>query len=255
MAHAHRLNSLKHLVQIDIDREAYTGIPEVIYGEFKSDDQIVEAICQSLGSEHSIGPISATELVKVNRRRSVIVSRLRFERIEKIEVLLGPTYKVQALSGGSLCRVSYVDSLKTADRGDTCHAPIAVLAAGTSDAAVAMEAQVIAEEMGVRVLSFCDVGVAGLHRLIEPLEQCQQAGVVAIIAVAGMEAALPTVVRSLVSVPVIGVPTSVGYGVSAGGHVALNAMLASCTPGLTVVNIDNGIGAGASAALIARGRM
>jgi NCAIR mutase (PurE)-related protein len=125
---------------------------------------------------------------------------------------------------------------------------IAVLAAGTSDLAVAEEAAVTAEVMGNQVLRLYDVGVAGLHRLLAHLETIQRANV--IIAVAGMEGALPSVVAGLVACPVIAVPTSVGYGANLGGLTALFGMLTSCSSGLTVVNINNGFGAGYAASQI-----
>jgi NCAIR mutase (PurE)-related protein len=122
---------------------------------------------------------------------------------------------------------------------------------GTSDVVVAEEARTIAEEMGCEVITAYDVGIAGFHRHIKPLKRMLQEGVDAIVVVAGMEGALPSVIASLVDVPVIGVPTSVGYGFGAGGVGALTTMLQSCSPGMCVVNIDNGVGAGALAALIA----
>jgi NCAIR mutase (PurE)-related protein len=125
---------------------------------------------------------------------------------------------------------------------------IAVLAAGTSDLPVAEEAAVTAEVMGNRVERIFDVGVAGLHRLLRRLDDVQAANVV--IAVAGMEGALPGVVAGLVARPVIAVPTSVGYGANLGGLTALFGMLSSCSSGLTVVNIDNGFGAGYAASQI-----
>ncbi len=128
---------------------------------------------------------------------------------------------------------------------------IAVLAAGTADVPVAEEARITAEVMGCRVFCYYDVGVAGIHRLVEPLNEIRSGGVGAVVAVAGMEGALPTVVRGLVEQVVIGVPTSTGYGYGGRGEAALMTMLQSCAPGLTVVNIDNGFGAGATAALIA----
>ena len=106
--------------------------------------------------------------------------------------------------------------------------------------------------MGVAVVSAFDVGVAGLHRLATPLDEMRAAGVAAMVVAAGMEGALPSVVAGLVEVPVIGLPTSTGYGLGGRGEAALLGMLQSCSPGLVVVNIDNGIGAGATAALIAR---
>ena len=129
---------------------------------------------------------------------------------------------------------------------------VGILAAGTADIPVAEEAAVAAEVMGCRVLKAYDVGVAGIHRLFEPLKHMLEERVAAIIAVAGMEGTLPSLVSSLVDVPVIGVPTSVAYGVGVGGVGALMTMLQTCTPKLAVVNIDNGFGAGIFAALIAK---
>ena len=128
---------------------------------------------------------------------------------------------------------------------------IAILAAGTSDIPTAEEARVTAEVMGCKVLAHYDVGIAGIHRLLEPLKEVLDDNVSAVVVVAGMEGALPSVVRGLVTVPVIGVPTSTGYGYGGHGQAALMTMLQSCAPGLTVVNIDNGFGAGATAALVA----
>ena len=128
---------------------------------------------------------------------------------------------------------------------------IAVIAAGSSDAPVASEAALIAREMGCRVAEVRDVGVAGLHRLVVPLEGVVASGVDVIVVVAGMDGALPSVIAGLVAVPVIGIPTSTGYGFGGDGTAALMSMLQSCAPGLTVVNIDNGVGGGATAALIA----
>lgn len=127
-------------------------------------------------------------------------------------------------------------------------APVLVVTAGTSDLPVAAEAGVTARAWGARVEQLNDVGVAGLHRLLSRSAQLQNAG--AIVVVAGMEGALPSVVGGLVDVPVIAVPTSVGYGASFGGLAALLGMLNSCAAGVTVVNIDNGFGAGVAAARI-----
>jgi NCAIR mutase (PurE)-related protein len=129
---------------------------------------------------------------------------------------------------------------------------IAVVTAGTSDIPVAEEAAVTAELLGARVVRLWDIGVAGIHRLLDKRETLQKALIV--IAVAGMEGALPSVVSGLVSCPVMAVPTSVGYGASFGGITALLAMLNSCSPGVAVVNIDNGFGAGYLAWMITKGR-
>ena len=127
---------------------------------------------------------------------------------------------------------------------------IAVVAAGTSDIGVSREAARTLQFYGEPVAEISDVGVAGLWRLLERIEEIRKMKVV--IAVAGMDAALPTVIGGLVSSPIIGVPTSVGYGVATGGQTALNAMLASCSSGLTVTNIDNGFGAACAALRILR---
>lgn len=127
---------------------------------------------------------------------------------------------------------------------------VAVLSGGTSDLPVVAECAGVLEALGVDVRTHVDVGVAGLHRLLDALPTLADADV--LVAAAGMEGALPTVLAGLVGRPVIGVPVSVGYGVAAGGRAALDAMLASCAPGLTVVNIENGLGAAVAAARIVR---
>jgi len=122
---------------------------------------------------------------------------------------------------------------------------VAIVSAGTSDMSVSEEAAIILETLGVRVERFYDVGVAGIHRLLSRIDEIRKAS--AVIAIAGMEGALPSVIGGLVACPVIAVPTSVGYGVGAGGVTALHAMLSSCASGITVVNIDNGFGAACGA--------
>ncbi len=129
---------------------------------------------------------------------------------------------------------------------------VGVITAGTSDQPIAEEAAILCQEMGCTVHTTCDVGVAGLHRLFAPLRMLiEDAQVDVIIVAAGMDGALPSVVSGLVDVPVIGLPTSIGYGMGGRGEAALLAMLQTCSPGLAVVNIDNGVGAGAIAGLIA----
>jgi NCAIR mutase (PurE)-related protein len=127
----------------------------------------------------------------------------------------------------------------------------AAVSAGTSDLPVLEEAVAVAREMGVAVKGFHDVGVAGLHRLAGPLEEMRAFDPDCVIVAAGMEGALPSVVSALVAVPVVGLPTSTGYGLGGDGTAAILGMLQSCSPGLSVVNVDNGAGAGATAALIA----
>ena len=129
---------------------------------------------------------------------------------------------------------------------------VGIICAGTSDIPVAEEARTTAEFMGCNVISAYDVGVAGIHRIFGPLKEMITSGVSSIIVIAGMEGALPTVVAALVDVPVIGCPVSTGYGYGGRGEAALMGMLQSCSPGIAVVNIDNGFGAAALAVQIAR---
>ncbi len=128
---------------------------------------------------------------------------------------------------------------------------VGILTAGTSDIPVAEEAKTIVQEMGCEVTSFYDVGVAGIHRLIAPLKRFIEVDVDVIIVVAGREGALPSVVSGLVDVPIIAVPTSIGYGMGRNGVSSLMAMLQACSLGIAVVNIDGGVAAGAVASLIA----
>ena len=132
---------------------------------------------------------------------------------------------------------------------------IGIITAGTSDIPVAEEARVVAEESGCEVLRSYDVGVAGIHRLFTQVREMLEAEVEVIIVVAGMEGALPSVVAGLVDIPIVGLPTSVGYGVGEGGFTALYAMLQSCAPGIAVVNIDNGFGAAVFASTIIKSRI
>ncbi len=204
--------------QVDLQRVARKGFPEVIYGAGKTPAQVV-AIASKLVEREQ--PVLITRItppharaLKKKFRRAVFHEAARCVTIESKPRLLRPGV-------------------------------IVVLCAGTSDLPVAEEAAVTAEIMGNRVERIYDVGVAGLHRLLRRLEEIRRANV--IVAVAGMEGALPSVVAGLVSKPVIAVPTSVGYGANFGGVAALLGMLNSCGSGVTVVNIDNGFGAGYAA--------
>jgi NCAIR mutase (PurE)-related protein len=215
---------------LDIRRGIRAGIPEVVWGENKTPGKVVE-IASAL----------------LEREGRAIISRVSEEQIEALE---------EAISDGCELRVNEKAKLavvrRRGFRPPKLGRKIGIMTAGTSDVTIAEEAKVIAEEMGCDVLTAYDVGIAGFHRHIKPLKDMIEEGVDAIVVVAGMEGALPSVIASLVDVPVIGVPSSVGYGFGAGGVGALTAMLQSCSPGLCVVNINNGFGAGAFAALIAR---
>jgi len=223
-------NSLSSGIHIraDAGREQRKGVPEVIFGETKAVPQII-AMAQTL----------------LNGSGRAIISRVQPEAMESLRAAF-QAYTVYVREAARAMVIYKPDYVRRSTGGH-----VGIISAGTSDIPVAEEAGLIAEEMGCRVTSIYDVGVAGLHRLIEPLRNLLSTEVDAIIVAAGMDGALPSVVTGLVPVPVIGLPTSIGYGLGGKGVAALLAMLQTCAPGLTVVNIDNGVGAGSTAALIA----
>lgn len=206
---------------LDTAREERTGFPEVVFGQGKTDEQVV-TIFHRLRAKN----------------RSVMATRIQSEVYERIKDALPADAVYDATA-----RIIY-----TRDPEKPLHPGITVVTAGTADLPVAAEAALTAELMGNQVLRITDVGVSGIHRLFHRLDEIRASRVV--IAVAGMEAALASVVGGLVSCPVIAVPTSVGYGASFGGLAALLATLNSCANGIGVVNIDNGFGAGCLAAKI-----
>ena len=212
----------------DPGRSRRKGIPEVVYAPNKSVDQLERAVADLIGS---------------NGR--VVVSRVTEQQTAELAARF-PDLEASQQSGSWTA----VFSRREAQRPST-GGRVAIFAAGTSDWPAAHEARVVAEEMGCHVDLVVDVGVAGLHRLFGPLREVLDSGVDAIVVAAGMDGALPSVMAGLVPVPVIGLPTSVGYGYGGNGQAALMSMLQSCAPGLTVVNIDNSVGAGSTAALIA----
>jgi NCAIR mutase (PurE)-related protein len=210
--------------RVDHHRSLRSGLPEVIYGAGKTAEQTA-AIFTSLAASGV----------------DVLATRVNEEGAQAV-LAEHPTAVYSAMAR--------TVSLRAGASAETL-GHVAVLCAGTSDLPVAEEAAVTAETFGAKVTRLYDVGVAGLHRLLAVQDQLRAADVV--IVCAGMEGALPSVVGGLVGVPVIAVPTSVGYGASFGGASALLGMLNSCSPNVTVVNIDNGFGAAYSAVLIARG--
>ncbi|MBI4493198.1 MAG: nickel pincer cofactor biosynthesis protein LarB, partial [Chloroflexi bacterium] len=213
----------------DPGREGRKGVPEVVLAEGKPPEVVLE-ITRRLLAEAGRAILS--------RVPADLADRLRLEcQADTVEHYAAARMMVVRRPG--LARPA----------AGGC---VGVLTAGTSDVPVAEEAAVIAREMGCRVEAAYDVGVAGLHRLVEPLRRLLEAQADVLIVAAGMDGALPSVVAGLVDVPVIGLPTSVGYGLGGRGVAALLSMLQTCSPGLVVVNIDNGIGAGSTAALIAR---
>ncbi len=207
--------------QVDTHRALRKGFPEVIFGAGKTFDQVVKI---------------AAKLVALEQ--PVLVTRINAD----YAAALKKKFKIAVYHSAARCVT--IEKKPLPKRGGF----IAVVCAGTSDLPVAEEAAVTAEVMGNRVERVHDIGVAGLHRVLARMELLQSANV--IVAVAGMEGALPSVLAGLVSKPVIAVPTSIGYGASFGGIAALLAMLNSCASGVTVVNIDNGFGAGYAASQI-----
>ena len=207
--------------RVDLHRSLRKNFPEVIFGEGKTPDQVARIAAKIAQADHRV----LVTRVTAAHARAV---RKKLKQAVYHEVARCITFERKPLP----------------KRNGT----ITVLAAGTSDLPVAEEAAVTAQIMGNSVERLYDVGVAGLHRLLNRLEVIQSAHVV--IAVAGMEGALPSVVAGLVNKPIIAVPTSIGYGANFGGLAALLAMLNSCGSGLTVVNINNGFGAGYAASQI-----
>ena len=207
---------------IDHHRELRTGVPEIVFGATKTPEQI------------------AGTLGELGKRGSGIATRVDADKAARVKGLL---------PGTSYHELARILSIGTPGPRPPA-AKICVVCAGTSDLPVAEEAALVAEFLGAPVTRISDVGVAGLHRLLARLDDIRACDVV--IAVAGMEAALPSVLGGLLDRPLIAVPTSVGYGVSIDGLVALGALLAGCAPGVTVVNIDNGVGAAVAAVKIAR---
>ncbi len=225
---AHGFADVEDFARLDAGRHSRKGVPEVVYAPGKTPEQLLK-ICHRLLEDTG----------------SAIVSGLRREHWQALEERFGDALAIA--SRESATAVLREQGQPRPGGGGT----VGVLAAGTADVGAAEQAAIMAAEMGCRVIRAYDVGVAGIHRLAGPLEEMMEAGAAALVVAAGMEGALPSVVSGLVAVPVIGLPTSTGYGMGGEGVAALLSMLQSCSPGLVAVNIDNGIGAGATAALIA----
>jgi NCAIR mutase (PurE)-related protein len=217
------ITPLGDYARLDTDRAERTGDPEVVYGAGKTPQQVVE-ILRTLAAAHP--------------DRAVLATRVADDAVEAVRTAL-PEAVVDAVA-----RAVTLGPLPE-PRGT-----VSIVSAGTSDAPVAAEAALTARVYGAGVRLVSDVGVSGLHRILAARQELLAAD--CLVVVAGMEGALPSVVGGLVGVPLVAVPTSVGYGASFGGVAALLGMLNSCAPGVTVVNIDNGFGAGVFAARVAR---
>lgn len=227
------INAVEHvednIAKLDVGRETRKGLPEIVFAERKEYADIIK-IAQSA----------------VKRNGHVVISRVKKRDLKR---LVGTLKKLglQVDLGKNSTTLVASKRKRQQDLGR-----VGVVAAGTSDIGIAEEARLVAEAMGCKVTTSYDIGIAGMHRLFPALREMMAQKVGAIVVVAGMEGALASVVASMADVPVIGVPASVGYGFGGNGVAALASMLQSCTLGLAVVNIDNGVGAGAFAASIAK---
>ncbi len=222
------IEEIEGIAKIDINRRKRRGIPEIIFAETKETDEIKKIVKRTL--------------VKSN---SVIVSRLKKTDYSKIQTF-AKKQKIKVKTGKKSSTLLLFKKPIKFQGGK-----VGILTAGTSDIGVAEEARLVCETMNCKCITSYDVGVAGIQRIFPILKEMVRKDVDCIIVAAGMEGALATLVSTLVDIPIIGIPTSVGYGYGEKGIAALASMLQSCSLGLSVVNIDNGIAAGGIAANIA----
>jgi len=222
------IENVANVAKLDIGRETRRNVPEIIFAEGKNNEDLL-AICK----------------VMLEKNGRVITTRLNEQQLDELQNQFRAHY-VQVFSHAKSLVVRRKDygGLQTGGR-------VGILTAGTVDLGVAEEAVMIAQEMGCQTFLEADAGVAGIHRLVEPLKIMIENDVDCLVVVAGREGALPTVVAGLVDMPLIAVPASSGYGYGGRGEGALMAMLQACSLGLAVVNIDSGVAAGVVAAQIA----
>ncbi len=216
--------SINGIAELDIEREKTTGVPEVILARGKEPEDVY-TLAQAL----------------IEKKGHVLITKAGKEHFEELD-------KINAFKRFN--KKAGVAALSKKKENKDLVGKVAVFAAGTSDIPVAEEARTVLEELGCKAIPAYDIGIAGIHRVLPWANKVLEEDVDVVIVVAGMEGALASVVKSMVNVPVIGVPTSIGYGYGGKGVGALMTMLQSCSPGLTVVNIDNGFGAAAAAYLI-----
>lgn len=216
-------------LRLDAGRARRTGVPEVVLAERKTTDDVARSLLR---------------LAESNGR--ALASRLRDDQATGLPALVPEDHVLTIDPEARTAVLACAGAMPSSSGGR-----VAIISAGASDRPIAIEARVMVEEMGCSAMLVADVGVAGLHRLVEPLREVMEAEIDVVIVAAGMDGALPAVIAGLIDVPVIGLPVSVGYGYGGDGTGALMSMLQSCSPGIAVVNIDNGIGAGAMAGLIA----
>ncbi|MCQ2971143.1 MAG: nickel pincer cofactor biosynthesis protein LarB [archaeon] len=229
LINADNILEFNEVAKFDSKRKNRAGFPEAVFAQSKEYEDLLLIIKKYMQSNND----------------NLIVTRLSKERYENILNDLGENSFVFEYN-----RRAQILIIRKEIVEKPAIAKVGIMTAGTSDVNIAEEARVIVEEGGCEAITSYDVGVAGIHRLFPQIARMVEENVRAIIVCAGMEGTLPSVVAGLVDVPVIAVPTSVGYGVGEGGRVALDAMLQSCAPGIAVVNIDNGFGAGVFALTI-----
>lgn len=221
------VEKIEDFAKFDVGRKIRRGVPEVVFAQNKQ-----------------LADLQKIIRAAISRSDCVLVSRIPKDYYKKM-ISFSKRNRIRCQTGRNTTSILFFKKLPVSG-GKVC-----VITAGTSDIGIAEEARLMCEAMGCRCITSYDVGIAGLHRLFPIVKKLISEEVGAIVVVAGMEGALASVVASLVDIPVIGVPSSVGYGYGAKGVAALASMLQSCTLGLSVVNIDNGIGAGAFAANVA----
>lgn len=241
---------LEDFARLDMNRDLRKGVPEVVFAPRKKDAEL-EAIVRRFLSDRGLALVSRLEPSRAEALRRALAGGVKGEGHDEGQQEDGGT-PLEGLSFDYNADAGILSARLRSYRPPEERGCIGLLTAGTSDIPVAEEAALVAAHMGCRVEKGYDAGVAGIHRLLEPLSRMLERGADVLVVVAGMEGALPSVVAGLVDVPVIGVPTSTGYGLGGGGKAALYSILQSCSPGLVAVNVDNGVGAGAAAALIAR---
>jgi len=226
------IENVDNMTRFDVSRKERTGIPETVFSKNKSKEQLEKILEKVLPSQDFLF------FTRIDSPKAEYLLTKK-ENYKEFDIIHEPTAETLLFK-------------KTGFEFPKHGGIIAIFTAGTSDIPIAKEAQLIAEIAGCEVISFYDVGIAGIHRIFDPIKECIMKDVDCIIVVAGMEGTLPSVIATLIDVPVIGVPTSVGYGFHGEGISALSSILQSCSPGLAAVNIDNGFGAGAMASVISR---
>jgi NCAIR mutase (PurE)-related protein len=252
-----QVTQLGEFARLDTNRDLRKGVPEVIYAPHKSDSDLV-AITRHFLAERSLALVSRLESHRAERLRQALIgaaaasSGWQGTAPDAATGNAPDTAPITGLKFDYHVHARLLAASTPSYRPPEAKGCVGVITAGTSDIPVAEEAALVITYMGCEVERGYDTGVAGVHRLLEPLTRMLRKGADVLVVAAGMEGALPSVVAGLVDIPVIGIPTSTGYGMGGDGTGALYSILQSCSPGLLAVNIDNGVGAGAAAALIAR---